>query len=233
MQLRVKDVSQLLQVPEKTLRRWVREGRVPCQKMHDDYRFHRAELLEWANAAGIGLNPAPAAAPSLEEEPLPSLAGALAAGGIIPQVAGRDKAEVLTRVVAQLPLPPEVDREWLGQVLLAREALGSTAVGEGIAIPHARHPMVLPLTQPLLCLAYLERPVDFSAPDGQAVGILFTLASTTVRTHLHLLSRLALALRDPAFRAAVTGRAGLTAVLAAAGQVDAAHGAVPAEPPKP
>ena len=76
-------------------------------------------------------------------------------------------------------------------------------VGEGIAIPHVRNPIVLHLSRPTVTLCFLERPVDFGALDGQLVTTLFTLISPTIRAHLHLLSRLAFALRDPKFNAAV------------------------------
>src|SRR6266704_2983102 len=107
-------------------------------------------------------------------------------------------------VVDLMKLPDEVDRDFLYKVLLAREALGSTGVGDGIAIPHVRNPIVLHLSRPMVTLCFLERPVDFGALDGQPVTTLFTLISPTVRAHLHLLSRLGFALRDPAFKSAVT-----------------------------
>jgi PTS system nitrogen regulatory IIA component len=102
-----------------------------------------------------------------------------------------------------MPLPAAVDREFLYEMLPAREALGSTAIGDGIAIPHVRHPVILDLEQPMMTLCFLERPLDLGAPGSQPVSALFTLVSPTVRTHLHLLSRLIFVLRDPKFRSAL------------------------------
>ena len=121
----------------------------------------------------------------------------LGGGGIFYRLAGKDKPAVLRSVVEMLRLPDKVDREFLLQVLLAREALESTAIGDGIAIPHVRNPIVLHVPQPMVTLCFLEAPVDFGALDGQPVQTLFTLISPTVKAHLHLLSRLAFALRDP------------------------------------
>jgi PTS system nitrogen regulatory IIA component len=98
---------------------------------------------------------------------------------------------VLRSVVELLRLPDHVDREFLLQVLLARESLGSTGIGDGIAIPHARNPIVLNVERPTITLCFLENPVDFAALDGLPVTMLFTLVNPTVRAHLHLLSRLA------------------------------------------
>ena len=81
--------------------------------------------------------------------------------------------------------------------ILAREALGSTGIGDGIAIPRVRNPIVLHLSRPIVTLCFLERPVDFGALDGQPVTTLFTLISPTVRAHLHLLSRLSYNMQLP------------------------------------
>jgi PTS system nitrogen regulatory IIA component len=48
-------------------------------------------------------------------------------------------------------------------------------------------------------LCFLEHPIEFGALDGQPVHTLFTIVSPTIKAHLHLLSRLAFALRQPAF----------------------------------
>ena len=136
------------------------------------------------------------AAPS----PCPRSLGALKAGGIVYRLGGTDKASVLKSLVEYMRVPEEVDREFLYRVLLAREALGSTGIGEGIAIPHVRNPIVLHVPQPMITLCFLEQSIDFEAFDGQPVDTLFSLISPTVRAHLHLLSRLSFALRDPAFK---------------------------------
>ena len=132
---------------------------------------------------------------------MPSLCEALTAGGIAYRVGGQDKESVLRSVVEAMPLPEEVDRELLLQVLLAREALGSTGIGDGIAIPHVRNPIVLHVLRPTITLCFLENPMDFGALDGKPVRCLFTMVSPTVRAHLHLLSKLAFVLRDPGFKA--------------------------------
>ena len=122
-------------------------------------------------------------------------------------VKGQDGPEVLRSVVAAIPLPTDVNRELLLQMLLARESIGSTGIGDGVAIPHARNPIVLHLPRPVVCLCYLEQPIEFGAIDGQPVHTLFTIVSPTIKTHLALLSRLAFALRDTPFAKAVAAGA--------------------------
>jgi PTS system nitrogen regulatory IIA component len=124
-------------------------------------------------------------------------------------------------------LPKEVDRHFLLQVLLTRESLGSTGIGDGVAIPHVRNPIVLHIPQPTIALCFLEHPVDFAALDGKPVDTLFTLVSPTIRAHLSLLSKLAFSLRDEQFKAAVAKRATREEILAAAQRVEGQLAATP------
>jgi len=88
----------------------------------------------------------------------------------------------------------------LYQVLLARENLGSTAIGDGIAIPHVRNPIVLHVQRPSITLCFLDNAIDFGALDGRPVHTLFTLISPTVRAHLRMLAIISFALREPGFK---------------------------------
>ncbi|MBN1972028.1 MAG: PTS sugar transporter subunit IIA [Sedimentisphaerales bacterium] len=200
MQLTVKDVANLLKVNEKTIYRWLKKGDMPAYCVGNQYRFNRAELLEWATSRQIGVSADIFVEPENSQVSINSLADALNAGGIHYRVEGEDKQSVLKNVVKLMTLPPEVDKEFLLQVILAREAMASTAVGDGIAIPHVRNPIVLHITEPVVSLCFLEKPVDFNSLDGKPVNCLFTLVSPTVKMHLYLLSRIAYMLRDDSFK---------------------------------
>lgn len=201
MQLRLEEAARALQVDEKTVLRWVRHDRLPAEQIRGDYQINRVDLLEWATERGIKVNPSLFELEDRDDlSPLPLLSQALEAGGIHCDVPGTDVPSVLQRVVELLDLPDELDPEFVLQVLLAREAMGTTAVGDGIAIPHVRNPLLLRLPVPKVSLCFLAQPVDFGALDGKPVQILFTITSPTVRVHLHLLSKLAYALRDQRLR---------------------------------
>ena len=208
MQLTVRDTAKLLNVTEKTIYRWVTQGILPAYRVNDQYRFNRAELLEWATSRKINVSPEIFHEIENSSAPMPSFTNALQAGGVFYRLEGSDRASVLRSVVEHMRLPEEVDREFLLRVLLAREQLASTGIGDGIAIPHVRNPIVLHVPQPMITLCFLEKAIDFGALDGKPVSALFTLVSPTVRAHLHLLSRLAFVLRDAGFKA-VIARQGL------------------------
>jgi PTS system nitrogen regulatory IIA component len=210
--LKVRDVARLLNVSEQTVYRWARKGELPAHRIHDQYLFNRVELQEWAalNKHRVSLE---LFAPDGSVEQPAGLLAALEHGGIVYDLPGSRREEVLA-AVAKLPaIPASVDRELLYQLLLAREALASTSVGGGIAIPHPRDPVVANVDQPLVFLCFLRQPVDFRALDGQPVKVLFLLLSPSVREHLRTLARLASALHDESVKKLLAAAAPSDAIL--------------------
>jgi PTS system nitrogen regulatory IIA component len=57
MTLTVRDIARLLSVSEKTIYRWISQGTLPAYQVHDQYRFNRAEILEWATSQKIPISP--------------------------------------------------------------------------------------------------------------------------------------------------------------------------------
>lgn len=223
MKLNVRAAAKVLAVSESQLYRWVEAGEIPCVLVNHQPVFSPAELLEWATARRLPVSLE--LFESGEEENgarPPRLAEALAVGGVHHGVRGEEREAVLRAVVEKLPVADPGDREMLCQILLAREALGSTGIGDGIAIPHVRSPLVFPGSAASATLCFLDSPVAFAAVDERPVHTIFLIVSSTIRGHLQLLSRLSQALLDPGFKAAVLRRAGREEVIAEARRVDAA-----------
>lgn len=200
MKLTVQDIARIFAVSEKTVYRWISQREIPAYKINDQYRFNRTEVIEWATSKRINFLPELLEEPESENDASRGLAESLDSGGIFYRLCGKTKEEVLKEMVNVIRIPENVNSDFLYKVLLARENLGSTAIGEGIAVPHARMPVVLHVSQPSVALCFLEQPVEFGALDGKPVFALFTIISPTIRAHLHLLSRLSYILRDEAFK---------------------------------
>jgi nitrogen PTS system EIIA component len=222
MQLNVREVSKLLRVSEKRVYDWIKRGILRADRVNDQYRLHRSDLLERTSSREIDIPAEIFADPSPVGVPAPRLADALRAGGIFYRLQGGDKPAVLRAIVDSLALPSNSDRESIAQLILTREALGSTAIGEGIAIPHVRRPILLNTSSPAISLCFLDKPVDFGAFDGQPVFAIFLLISPTARMHLHLLSRLSFALHDSQLKAALVHRAARDEILAEFDRVERA-----------
>jgi nitrogen PTS system EIIA component len=126
-----------------------------------------------------------------------------ASGGAVLQSAlalddlrGADAATLLAEIATQLAERiSEGSALALGRALAEREALGSTALGNGIAIPHCR---MKGLEEPLLALAVHPQGVDFGAADGQPVRVFAVLLTPDAQpsAHLRLLAEVARRLRD-------------------------------------
>jgi PTS system nitrogen regulatory IIA component len=219
LELTIESVARFFDVSAETIDTWIRERHLPARRMGDQFRFNREELLEWATATGTRVVADIIASGQLSPQPT-DLAAALTAGGIHYTVSGVDKRSVLGALTACWTLPPAVDRTLLLEVLLAREALGSTGMGNGVAIPHPRNPIVLNVRTPLVALFFLENPVDFQAVDELPVHTLFALICPNVRIHLQLLSRLAFMLHDAGFNEKLQNRAASAEILAAVRQLE-------------
>jgi PTS system nitrogen regulatory IIA component len=220
MQLTVRDAARLLGVTEQVLERWVRRGELPAQLVDDRYRFNRIELLEWAAQRKMPVSAEILEEPGLSARALPTLSQAVRTGGIHRGLAGGDKDRLLREMVDRLPAPPGFDREFLFQMVRAREHLGSTSLGNGIAIPHPREPIVLRVDRPAVAIYLADPPVDFG--DGPPVHTLCLLVSPSTRLHLHLLAAVAAALRDPAVAAKLAARAPDEEILAEIERVEGA-----------
>ena len=110
--------------------------------------------------------------------------------------------DAVLQAAAQRLSCQQAGAEELSDSLQARERLGSTGIGHGIAIPHGRCPS---LEQPRGVLLRLEPAIEFGAADGQAVDLVFAMAVPDHYTHQHLLLLSCLAERfsNPDFRAAL------------------------------
>jgi len=97
---------------------------------------------------------------------------------------------------------PGIDHDTVFHALIDRERLGSTAVGSGVAIPHGR---IADLAKPIGAFATLKRPLNYDAPDGEPVKLLFGLLvpAEANDTHIRLLGLLARSFQDEARREAL------------------------------
>ncbi|SLM17740.1 putative Nitrogen regulatory protein [uncultured spirochete] len=107
--------------------------------------------------------------------------------------------KALGELLRALPLPKGLDRDALLDALLGREEVMSTAIGNGIAIPHVRQFGSESLQKDIVVVAYLFEPLDWKAPDGQLVHTLFLVLAADETRHLQILAEIARLASDEDF----------------------------------
>ena len=220
MHLTLVQVAKLFDVSENTVAGWVREENLPAELVNSQYRFHGSEVLEWSALKKRNCSPKVFQQVNGDQLDKLSLADALEYGGVLYGVPSESKQSVFFTALATIPLPAGFDRQMLQVLLLAREALCSTGIGDGIAIPHPRYPVVLALQRPAVRLCFLDRPLDFQSPDKVPVDKLFVMICPTVHCHLQLLAILASVLRDERMRAALAQHADRQQIVETVRQVE-------------
>ncbi len=230
MQLTVRDASGFLNIPERTLYRFVKRKDIPFHRLRKLIFFNRAELLEWAISRSVGVSP-DLFRDRLHSSPLPGVADALERGGAHRIPGNQARQNVIDKIVELAAQIATGGRDSAMQAMLARHSAGPIAIGGGVAIPHVRNPVVLNVKAPLIVLCFLEHPVDFGAKDTIPVSSIFTILCPNARVHLHLLAGLSHALRNPAVRRALSSPDNFQAILGAFRAVETAADKSP-EPAK-
>jgi PTS system nitrogen regulatory IIA component len=126
----------------------------------------------------------------------------LCSGAIIPDLKSTTKKELIDEMVSAMVEAGAFEKKHkvkIVDVLLARESLGSTAIGQGIAIPHGKTDCVDTL---VAGLGVSKKGIDFDALDGEPAHIFFLLAAPvdSAGPHLKALARVSRLLKDKYFR---------------------------------
>lgn len=126
----------------------------------------------------------------------------LSKGAIVAELKSTKKEDVIKELVDALIIAGEIEkrhRNKLIEALMAREELGSTAIGQGVGIPHAKSDCVTKLVG---AFGLTSKGVDFDSLDGEPVYILFLLVAPqdSAGPHLKALARISRLLKDKYFR---------------------------------
>ncbi len=123
-------------------------------------------------------------------------------GAVVDDLAGKSAQAVLAELSRPLAATHKLDAQRLLDTLLEREKLGSTGIGDGVAIPHAKVPGL-----PILMASFgrSKAGVDFKAIDGKATFLFFTLFApeNSAGAHLKALARISRIFKSPAFRESI------------------------------
>ncbi|MEI6242644.1 MAG: PTS sugar transporter subunit IIA [Chlamydiota bacterium] len=201
MDLKIKDVAELLKVSKTTIRRWLIDGKIPAYRLHGQFRFDRSEIEHWMMSCKM---------PDIMEGEKISLRSektqkilsnqmgtqvyglfrALHKGDVIEGVPGSTKEQVIRASVEVIANDLSLDADVLSDLLLDREKLMPTALNHGVGVPHTRD-FLLQKPFDVVTVIYPQKPIDYGALDGKKVDVLFFLFASGDKRHLYLLAKIA------------------------------------------
>lgn len=198
MDLKIKDVAELLNVSETTVRRWLVDGKIPAYRLNRQYRFSRAEIEDWLMQQKLSSFEENKRDEQSKEEPALvkggkmqfSLYRAIYRGEVLKGIGGKTKEEVIRKTMALMAERFDLDPDVLAELFLDREKMMPTALNHGIGVPHTRD-FLLDTHYDVIIVVYPDQPVEYGALDGEPVHTLFFLFACEDRHHLNLLAKIA------------------------------------------
>ena len=156
-----------------------------------------------------------------------SLSRLIKRGGIYYGVSGGSLEEVMSNIIGNLPadLLPSRKNEALLQAVMEREALISTGIENGVALPHPRTPMLEDGEDPFVAIAFPLNPLDWGTPDGSKVHTVFLIVSKSPKQHLAAFSKITFLCQQKEFFSLLSARAPNKKIIAAIGKAEKDWGA--------
>lgn len=203
MDLNTKDISQLLMLPEKEVQQLIKKNEIPFQHLHDKVVFNKQQIIEWALGRNLPINVS--GHQKLSEYHIETLSTLLDKDSFHYNCE-LTETSYIEQMVSQISFEKNVDREIIIQLLKSRESMMSTAIGNGISLPHPRVPLMVGRNKPLINFFFSNKPLDLKSIDGKPVHTLILLISQTIKQHLSLIAHLSFLLSKETFRFALENR---------------------------
>ena len=199
--LTTRQLAEYLQLSERSVYRLLEQGDIPAVKVGGHWRFRKSAVDEWLDVRVQQMDSEQLDDTFREdlESGSPSISKLLSAQNIFLNMPHQTKHEIVSGIATLVNLPEEVDRDLLLARLLEREALCTTALPDGVAIPHTpRTRSRLLADHDLIALARTNEPIEFGALDGNRTDLFVLVLARDEKTHLILLAKVSRLIREPA-----------------------------------
>jgi PTS system nitrogen regulatory IIA component len=190
-------------IPEKEVQQLVKKKEIPFQHLHDKVVFNKHQIIEWALGHNLPINVS--GHQKLSEYHIETL-GTLLDKDSFHYDCELTEASYLEQMISQINFEKNVDSEIIVQLLKSRESMMSTAIGNGISLPHPRVPLMVGRNKPLINFFFPNKPLELKSIDGKSVHTLILLISQTIKQHLSLIAHLSFLLSKETFRFALENR---------------------------
>ena len=217
MDLNISDISRLLLKPEKDILQLVRKKDLPFNIVFDRIVFNKQHIIEWALERNMPMNIS--GTDKFTEYRIKDL-GSLLNKGAFFYNCEFEVETYIEKMISMIDLEKHVDRDIIVQLLKSREKMMSTAIGNGIGLPHPRVPLMVGHDRPLINIFFLDKPLNLNSVDGKPVHTIILLISQTINQHLSLLSHISFLLSRQSFYNAVTERKSYDEIISIINTID-------------
>jgi len=220
LNLDIKDLSNLLMLNSKQIKQLIKDAEIPSIKLNDKIVFNKHQVIEWALGKNFPINLH--SSEKFAEYKVESLTSLIDEKSFHYDC-NLTETDYITQMVGLLNLEKVIDTEIIIQVLKSREDLMSTAIGNGIALPHPRIPIIIDKNKPLVHLFFPMNKLDLNSIDGKPIHTLILLISQTVKQHLSVVAHLSFLLSKEAFRFALENRLHSQEIVSISGKIEEAR----------
>jgi PTS system nitrogen regulatory IIA component len=200
----LQELAQYLNRDARELSRMAERGQLPGHKVSGDWRFNRAEISQWIESQLHGYSEAQLtdleSQTPVRDDPQLVITPLLSQASIQAPLPATTKPSVLRELVGLAEHTGHIyDPDAILQAIRQREELRSTAVDQGVAIPHPRRPLPAALGESVIAYGRTASGIPFGASRGALTDIFFLVCCRDERTHLGALARLSRLLMRPGF----------------------------------
>jgi PTS system nitrogen regulatory IIA component len=203
MELNPNDVALLLMLSEKEIKQLIKKKEIPHYFLQDKIVLNKHQIIEWALSKNMPLNIS--GHQKMSEYQIESLQNILEEDSFH-YGCELVESDYIEQMVSLLKVDENIDRDVISTLLRSRESLMSTAIGNGISLPHPRVPIMLGRDKPLLNFFFPNKLLNLDSIDGKPVNTLILLISQSIKQHLSLLAHLSFLLSNEKIRIALETR---------------------------
>lgn len=192
----LEELARHIGMDARIVRRWAERGKLPGQLIGGEWRFNRAQMLDWLQREmhtfeEVHIRNLERSMRDAGDDRI--IAACLPNEGVEMFLPAKSRASVLRELVHVAERTGLVyDAREIIESLEEREALAPTALPRGIAFPHPRRPLPYATAEPLVCLGRVPGGIPFGAPDGRLTDLFVLVCAIDERQHLGILARLAM-----------------------------------------
>jgi nitrogen PTS system EIIA component len=203
-ELTIREVAKLYKMKESNVKKLIEEHKIPARKVGSQWKIAKEYLNSW-----LAKNIKSMSIEKLEDIEVDDknksikITPLLNEKNIMFNPNAYTKTQILTVLIDRLAQIKKLNTEKKDSLLRAvilRERLCSTAISDGIAIPHPRTAMTEIVDEPMIIMALSHNGIDFEADDGNKTKLFFLLCAPRDDIHLKIMARLSRLLRNPMFR---------------------------------